>query len=132
MQLVRDGGHTVLRSPMFGNEADKTLVIGSSVKAGDQFKFSISPGMKVIDQTIAEFQDFKTNEVEADALILISCKGRHAAFGPMLEDEVRGIHSYWKKPMIGFMSYGEIGNMKNGICEFHNETCSLVLLKEKA
>ena len=34
-------------------------------------------------------------------------------------------------PMIGFFSYGEIGNVKGGACDFHNETCSLVLLKER-
>jgi hypothetical protein len=33
--------------------------------------------------------------------------------------------------MVGFLSYGEIGNVANGICDFHNETCSLITIKEK-
>ena len=92
---------------------------------------SISPGVEVIDQTIAELTDFLHDTTDADALILFSCKGRHAALGPFLADEIEGIYNHWQKPMIGFLSYGEIGNVRNGVCEFHNETCSLLAIKEK-
>jgi hypothetical protein len=101
------------------------------VKNGDRFRFSIAPGFEVIDQTIAEFGDWKDQTLEADGLVLFSCKGRHSALGPLIEDEVKGIYNFWKKPMIGFFTYGEIGPTKNGICEFHNETCSLVVIRER-
>lgn len=130
-QFIREGGYTVLRSPILVDIPEGSITIAGSVKAGDKFKFSYSPGFQVIEKTIHEFGTLKNQVEEADGIILFSCKGRHGAFGPLLEKEIKGIHHFWEKPMIGFLSYGEIGDLGNGICEFHNETCSLVLLKEK-
>ncbi len=131
LQIMREGGYSVLRAPLIANEENRSLVMAGGVKQGDKFRFSISPGFEVIEKTISEFGHLKNDVAEADAMFLISCKGRHTALGPLVEDEIQGIHNYWNAPMIGFFSYGEIGNMKNGTCEFHNETCVMVLLKEK-
>lgn len=130
-QVVKDNNCEVLRMPIKGDEKDKSLRLVGSIKEGDKFRFSISPSMDVINNTISEFHTLKNDVPQADALILFSCIGRYSAFGPFLEDEVKGIYDQWKKPMVGFLTYGEIGNLKNGICEFHNETCSLVVIKEK-
>lgn len=129
LQIIKPDGTTVLRSPLIGNESDKSLVLAGGVQEGEQFHFSISPGFEVIEQTVEEFGRFSAVHPEADALILFSCKGRHAALGPLIEDEISGIYDHWGVPMAGFFSYGEIGNGANGICNFHNETCSLVILK---
>ncbi len=131
LQIMREDGYNVLRAPLIGNEEEGTLTLGGTVKEGDKFRFSISPGFEVIDQTIDEFRALNQLIPQADALILFSCMGRYAAFGPLLDDEIEGIYSHWNTPMIGFMTYGEIGNTKSGACEFHNETCALVVLKEK-
>ncbi len=131
LQIIREDGTTVLRSPLMGDDHTRTLTLAGGVREGDKFRFSIIPGFEVIDQTIEDFSQLRNKAEEADALILFSCKGRHAALGPLIEDEVKGIYDFWKKPMAGFFTYGEIGPTSNGICEFHNETCSLVLLREK-
>lgn len=131
LQVMKDTDYAVLRSPIFGDEHNRSLTLVGSIKEGDKFRFSISPGIEVIEKTVKEFQTFKNEKPDVDALILFSCKGRHAALGPFIEDEIKGIYDQWNKPMIGFLSYGEIGNMGNGICEFHNETCCLVTIKEK-
>lgn len=130
IQIIREGG-PVLRLSSFFDADEGTLTLSAGVKEGDKFYFSAAPGFEVIEQTVQEFSDFKDTRPEADAIILYSCKGRHNAFGPLLEEEVEGLHQHWQKPLIGFLSYGEIGNTANGTCEFHNETCSLVILKEK-
>ena len=131
-QIIReDGDYTVLRMPFSVNKGDGTIVLGASVKQGDKFRFSTSPGFEVIEQTVEEFNWLKNKSPQADAIILFSCIGRHGAFGPMLEDEISGLHNHWDAPLIGFLTYGEIGNTSIGTCEFHNETCSLVVLKEK-
>jgi hypothetical protein len=130
-QLQRSSETTVLRVPLTISEKDRTIRLTGSVTSGDQFKFSISPGTEVAEQTVLEFEGFKNLIETPDALLLFSCKGRHAALGPFLEDEVTGIYEHWNKPMIGFLSYGEFGNLKNGVCEFHNETCCLVTLRVK-
>ena len=121
----------ILRSPILIDKEEKTITLAAGVSEGTKFRFSNAPGFEVIEQTISEFQALKHKAPEADALILFSCKGRHGALGPMLEDEIQGLYNYWQKPMIGFLSYGEIGDKGNGICAFHNETCSLVLLRER-
>lgn len=131
LQILRKNGHHVLRSPIVGNEEDRSLMLAGGVKTGDQFRFSISPGFEVIDQTVDAFKQLKEQTHEADALILFSCKGRHAALGPMIEDEISGIYDHWQKPMIGFFSYGEIGADFTGQRDFHNETCSLIVLRER-
>jgi len=48
-----------------------------------------------------------------------------------LEDEIKGIRSYWNKPMAGLFTYGEFGNGESGEPDFHNETCTVVVFKEK-
>jgi hypothetical protein len=130
-QMMRGEGYSVLRCPLVSDDATRSLTMGSGMKEGDKFRFSISPGVEVVHKTIEEFKKSPLAQNEADALIMFSCIGRRAALGPFLDDEVSGLYNIWKKPMIGFLTYGEIGNLKNGVCEFHNETCSLVLIKEK-
>jgi hypothetical protein len=130
LQIQRDGDYSVLRSPLFRTE-DKTLILAGGVKEGDKFRFSISPGFEVIDKTVEEYSVLQKEKPEADLMILFSCVGRHAALGPMIEDEVSGISSKWDAPLIGLFTYGEIGSVKNKPSDFHNETCSMVLLKEK-
>jgi hypothetical protein len=130
-QFIKEEGYTILRSPLMIDPKEGSITLAATVNEGDKFKFSYSPGFEVIDQTIEEFGKFKKAVPDADAVILFSCKGRHGAFGPLLEKEIKGIYDYWKKPLTGFLSYGELGDIGNGKCEFHNETCSLVILKDK-
>jgi hypothetical protein len=131
-QIKKPGGYTVLRSPLASNADDRSLILLGRIEEGTSFRFSISPGVEVIHETTQQFFDFKeASAQEVDALILVSCKGRHAALGPFIVDEINNIYSHWNKPMIGFLSYGEIGNLHNGICDFHNETCCLITFKEK-
>lgn len=131
LQILKKEGHSVLRSPLVSNLEDKSLTLAGGVLEGDKFRFSIAPGFEVINQTIDEFKNLKDKAQNADALILFSCKGRHAALGPLIEDEIAGIYDYWKAPLTGFFTYGEIGLTNQGICDFHNETCSLVVLRER-
>ena len=130
-QVVKDNDCEVLRMAIKIDTTNKSLRLVGSIEEGTKFRFSISPSIDVINKTIGEFEILKQNTPDIDALLLFSCVGRQLAFGPFLEDEVKGIYDLWKKPMAGFLSYGEIGNLYNGICEFHNETCSLVVIKEK-
>lgn len=130
-QLIRDDGKSILRSPILINKEMKSITLAASVSEGDRFRFSTSPGFEVIDETVEGFQALKTAAPEADALVLFSCKGRHGAFGPLLKNEIKGIYQYWEKPLIGFLSYGEIGNIGDENIEFHNETCVAVTLKER-
>lgn len=130
-QLLRENGKSILRSPLLINKEAKSITLAASVSEGDRFRFSTSPGFEVVEQTVEGFQDLKSAAPEADALVLVSCKGRHGAFGPLLNKEIKGIYNYWEKPLIGFLSYGEIANLGTERIEFHNETCAAIILKER-
>lgn len=131
LQVKRGEDYMVLRAPITSDKENGSLTLGGAVHKNDKFHFSMAPNFEIIDETIAKFKAWGQNKTEPNALILFSCKGRHAAFGPMLDDEVAGIYQQWKRPMVGFLSYGEIGNLKGKPCDFHNGTCCLVTIKEK-
>ncbi len=130
LQLDRGENEPVLRAALMGNPEDGSLIFGGTVPQGAKVKFSVPPNFDIVNQVIDETRLLKQHAPEADALVLFSCKARHLALGPMIEEEVEGIRSVWGAPLVGFFTYGEIGNLKGSGTDYHNETCSLVVLKE--
>lgn len=131
LQLTKDNGNTVLRAPLMVDIESRALIFAGGIPQGSKVKFSVQPGFDLIEKTTDRISKLKPNIPEADALIMFSCKARHMALGPMTGDEAGMIREIWNKPLIGFFTYGEIGTAKDSVCDFHNETCSMVVLKEK-
>lgn len=131
LQLTKKNGNVVLRAPLMVNIESRALIFAGGIPEGSKVKFSVQPGFDLIEKTTERVRVLKTSIPEADALIMFSCKARHMALGPMTGDEAGMIRSLWDKPLIGFFTYGEIGTAKNSTCDFHNETCSMVILKER-
>jgi hypothetical protein len=131
-KIFREEGRAIIRSIMHSNEKDKSLVLAGAVNQGDKFRFCSAPDLDVIESTVNSFNDFKQNTPDIDCSIMISCGARLAVFGPLLENEIKGIYELWNKPMIGFFSSGEIGpsQVSKSICEFQNVTCTLLTLSE--
>ncbi len=129
LQVFRDDNVTVLRAPIFSTD-DGGLMFPGGIKVGEKVRFCVPPDFDVIDSTIDNFKRLGTKYSNPDALILFSCFARRIAFGPLIKKEVQGIQRVWNKPMIGFFTYGEIGNLEDLGAEFHNETCSLLLISE--
>jgi len=130
LQLQREN-EKVLRAPVDANLDEKSLILAGPVDEGEKFRFSVAPGFSVIQDTIDEFSKFKEGKDKPDAMILFSCKARHWAFGPMIEEEVEALQNLWDIPYHGFFTFGEIGRNKKGSTQFFNETCCLVTLKDK-
>ena len=130
-QMIKDGKY-VLRAALYANEADGSLIMAGPVTEGEEFKFSVAPGFEVIEETVNKFSSFASDIPKPEALILFSCKARHMSLGPLVEDELAGIHEIWGQDMVGFFTYGEIGMDTEGKTNFYNETCSLVMLSEKS
>lgn len=130
LQILKEDDSTVMRAPMSGNNEDGSLIFAGGVPQGSKVKFSIPPGFDIIEKVIEEVQELKEEVPQADALIMFSCKARHLALGPMVEEEIAGIRKKWQVPMVGFFAYGEIGKPQNSTCDFHNESCSLVVIRE--
>jgi hypothetical protein len=128
--LIRDDGTFVMRVALAVNE-DKSMVYGGTVPEGSKVRFSMPPGSEIMDHAIEQMSEFNQQIPEADAIVLFSCKARHLALGPMIEDEISSVHELWKIPLVGFFSYGEIGPVPQGRCDFHNHTLVPVLINEK-
>lgn len=130
LQLERENAPPVMRTAMLGNVEDRSLICAGKVPQGAKVRFSLPPDFDVIDTVVEECTALK-NETEADAVIVFSCISRHLSFGVMISEEIERIQNVWNAPMAGFFSYGEFGRSKNGKHEFHNNTCCVVVIKEK-
>ena len=133
IQLKREVGNPVMRPTLMYNTKTKAVYCGGSVKEGTPFRFSLPPDFEVIDTVIDSSREIKEKEMkEADALLVFSCIARYSMFGPVIENENNGLAETWNKPMAGFFSLGEFGQVIGGkVPEFHGGTCSWVALKEK-
>ncbi len=130
IQMERDHATPLVRAPMDANWDDRSVIFAGTVPEGVRVKFSILPGFEVVDNVVSDFSEYSKEHPEAEALILFSCHGREIAFGPWMEEEIKRLRAFWDAPLAGFFTFGEIGQVKNRPSEFHNLTCSLVLLSE--
>ncbi|HEY5967815.1 MAG TPA: FIST N-terminal domain-containing protein [Chitinophagaceae bacterium] len=131
LQLKREDKHPVMRTPMQANAEDRSIVFAGSLPEGSKVKLCLLPGFEVIEAALNEFNNYKKEQPDPDALILFSCAGRQLTLGPYVSEEIDGIKNIWNVPLAGFFCYGEIGRVVSGQHEFHNMTCSLATLKEK-
>ena len=132
LQLERDNAPPVMRTAMLGNKQDRSLICAGSVPHGAKIRFSLPPDFDVIDTVVAECTDLKDDmQNEADAVIMFSCISRYLSFGAMTSEEIERVANVWNAPFIGFFTYGEFGKSKKGKYEFHNNTCCVLVLKEK-
>jgi hypothetical protein len=127
--LNRDDGSAVLRV-VTGVNDDKSLVYAGSVTEGAKVRFGMASGPEVIDYAIEEISQFNRQAPWSEAIVLFSCKSRHLAFGPMVEDEISAVRRLWGVPLVGFFTSGEIGPALKGRCDFHNHTLVPVLIYE--
>jgi hypothetical protein len=133
LQLERDNAPPVMRTAMLGNKQDRSLICAGIVPQGARIRFSLPPDFDVIDTVVAECTDLKVeSQNDADAVIMFSCISRYLSFGVMTSEEIERVANVWKAPFIGFFTYGEFGKSKKGKYEFHNNTCCVLVLKEKS
>ena len=128
--LIRDDDSVVLRAVMGVNE-DKSIVYAGTVPEGARVRFSMPPGAEITDLAIEQMSEFNHQIPSSNAIVLFSCKARHLALGPMVEDEISAIHKLWNVPLVGFFTYGEIGPVAKAGCDFHNYTLVPVLINER-
>lgn len=145
LQVERENSDPVIRTAMFANRENRSLICSGRVPQGSKIKFSMPPDFDSIDKVVAECKSIKENvQPEADALIMFSCVSRHLSFGMVIKEEIEQVQKIWDAPMAGFFTYGEYGKSLsaarlpdgqgqggiNGKYEYHNNACCLVTLKE--
>ncbi len=132
LQMEREGVAPVMRTAMFANREDRSLICAGNVPQGSKIKFSLPPDFDAIEKVVEECNELRiAKQPEADALIMFSCISRLLSFGVLMSEEIEQVQQVWNAPMIGFFTYGEFGKSKTGKHEFHNNTCCIVALKEK-
>jgi len=139
LQVERENVDPVIRTAMFANREDRSLICSGKVPEGANIKFSMPPDFDSIDKVVAECKIIKDDaQQEADALIMFSCVSRYLSFGMVASEEIEKVQKIWDAPMAGFFSYGEYGKSlsvnspgKTGKNDYHNNTCCVVALKEK-
>ncbi|MBI1342036.1 MAG: hypothetical protein GC171_03770 [Terrimonas sp.] len=132
LQMERDGVAPVMRTAMFANRVDRSLICAGNIAQGSKVRFSLPPDFDAIEQVVEECRQLKNEcQPEADALIMFSCISRRLSFGVLMREEIGQIQELWDAPLAGYFSYGEFGRSKTGKHEFHNNTCCVVALKEK-
>lgn len=130
LQVEREGSPAVLRA-VVGIEEDGSLIFNGNVKNHSDVSLSAPPGPTVIDHTIHELDEYREKFPKADVGILFHCAVRHHALGEEVEREIVAAGKYWDIPIAGIFSYGEIGELKGGHCDFHAATYSLFLMRDK-
>ncbi|MCC5940849.1 MAG: FIST C-terminal domain-containing protein [Balneolaceae bacterium] len=132
LQLQREKGDPVMRTPIVVDWTDHSFYTTGSVPQGSKIRFSLPPDWDVMEKVVKGVQNLKETEMpEADALIVFSCAGRTLSLGPMMNAEIEGVKQVWNVPMAGMFSSAELGRMAGGNLEMHNLTTCCVALKEK-
>ncbi len=139
LQVERENADPVIRTAMFANREERSLICSGKVPQGSKIRFSLPPDFDSIDTVVADCKGIKENaQQQVDALIMFSCVSRYLSFGDVMKEEIEQVQKIWDAPMAGFFSYGEYGKSlpagqagKTGKYDYHNNTCCLVVLKEK-
>ncbi len=131
LQVEREKTDPVIRTAMFANSEERSLICSGKVPQGSKIKFSMPPDFDSIDTVVQECRSIKDEAQQADALIMFSCVSRYLSFGVVMKEEIEQVQKIWDAPMAGFFSYGEYGKSKTGKYDYDNNTCCLVTLKEK-
>lgn len=131
LKVMDENDTEYLRSPLFYDRENQSLILGGEIEEGKRIKFCPMPIVDTITDTIDFFNSYAKKHPNVDSVIVNYCAGRRKAFGPLMDKELNDIYDIWNAPTVGLMALGEIGN--NGIgneSNFHNVTCSLVTLTE--
>lgn len=131
LMIKKRDREAVLRAVVNVDREVKSLIFAGSVPNGSIVSFSSSPGFEIVEFTKQKVGEFHEKNPDADALILFSCMARHSALGPTISEEMEEAWHKWAVPLVGFFTYGEIGNNYTASCDFYNQTFTLVALKER-
>ncbi|WP_336517128.1 FIST signal transduction protein [Pollutibacter soli] len=130
--VARGKGEPVLRSVGLFNWTNKSVSVLAAVKEGDKIRLTLPPDFEIIEEVSNNAAKAKAEEIpDAEALLMFSCIGRLAQFGPLVGDEIEGVRKVFDVPMAGFFTYGEFGRTRGGDNEFHNNTCCWVAMRSK-
>ena len=131
IRILREDGTRIMRTAIQMMPETGAVLFGGAVPEGALVRFCSPNIVETIKHTIDQLQAFKGDEREsgADAVLLFDCAIRSRSFGRYMEKEIQVIRELWNAPMVGFCSWGEIGNGPGEACGFHNTVISTVIVR---
>lgn len=129
--VKKEDGTNILRAVTGIDKKQRSLIFAGSIPEGATISFSTSPGFEIMENTRDKIISYHQKNKKADLLLLFSCIARHIALGPLISTEIKLASIKWRKPLVGFFTYGEVGNNDKGNCSFYNQTFTLALIREK-
>ncbi len=142
--LEREDGSKVMRTAIQVDGGRRAVHFGGNIPQGALVRFCSPNIVETIKHTVEQLQSFRAGTLETpltgdpvdlssvDAIILFDCAIRSRSFGRYMRKEIQVIRELWDVPLVGFSSWGEIGNMPGGrACGLHNTVISTVLIREK-
>lgn len=129
--ITREDGTEIIRTPLSVDREEGALIFAGSVPEGSRVRFASSPGYTTIQNSIREIQEYSGTIQSADLLLLFSCMARYQMAGSHAGDEITAASVIGNVPIVGFFSYGEMGTDDNGHSDFHNETFTLLTIRER-
>lgn len=134
LALNTPGGHFLLRTPAGVDAETGALRAFGAVPQGSHVR-ACSGGVDEVLGSVADVLDRTgSSAFRPAAAVAVSCAGRRWLLGERYEEEIQRLRAGLGRetPLVGFLSFGEIGPFREGEAyspaHFHNETLVLGLL----
>ena len=130
IQISQFDGGTIIRS--ISSIEEDGFCYSGHIAEGTKVYFCSPSITKIVSSSINEINDFqKTNELmDSDAVLAFSCSARLYAFGFYIQNELRSFNEMWGAKHSGFFGHGEIGSSNKEDCKLHNNSISIVFIKD--
>ena len=130
IQIKKSDDSTVIRVVVSIEEDG--LCYSGHIEEGAEVYFCSPPITKTVSDSINAINNFqKTNKLmDCEAILAFSCCARLYSFGFYIQNELRSFNEMWEEKHIGFFGHGEIGNLNTEGCELHNNSISVVFMKD--
>ncbi len=131
LSVRRGDGSQVLRASAYVAGKAQGIIFAGDIDEGARVRFCAPPSDDMVERLLADAETVRTRSPEADAVLMLSCRARHAAIGTFADAEAKAVSDLWDAPQVGFFAYGEFGAHPETPPDFHNSTCSLITLRSR-
>jgi hypothetical protein len=116
------------------DEEQQSITFAGDIPQGIRVQLMHATADRLIDGAAmaAADIDLTGNNSEPLCCIAISCVGRRLVLGQRTEEEIESTLEQLPPGarQIGYYSYGELSPLASGVCDLHNQTMTLTLLRE--
>lgn len=130
LQISRVNGSTVIRT--IASIEEDALCYSGQIAEGSTVYFCSPSITKTVSSSVNKINDFQKNNnlMDSDAILAFSCCARLYSFGFYIQNELRSFNEMWGEKYTGFFGHGEIGYFNEEYCELHNNSLSIVFIKD--